>query len=186
MPKAVKPQPLTTTDDILNQNSILWLTGEINTDNITEVCKAILARQYDKTRTDPIRLFINSVGGDLTDAFGLIDLMRSSSVEIHTYAIGQVLSSAFLIFISGKRGHRYIGQNATCMIHQFHNTVEGKYHELMAKKKDLDLTNEKMINVLLHGGSFNKEFIQNNFMNHEDYYFSIEEMIDYGFADVIF
>jgi len=78
------------------------IAGEIDSESI-----ALAMRWMIYENTSPIQktltLYINSVGGDLFDGLGLIDLMRSSKHVIRTVGVGNVMSTAFLIFCSGTK-----------------------------------------------------------------------------------
>lgn len=63
----------------------------------------------------PIRLYINSPGGDQTEGFALIDAIALSKTPVHTVNIGQWCSMAFLIGIAGHR--RFSFPRATFLLH---------------------------------------------------------------------
>ncbi len=63
----------------------------------------------------PIRLYINSPGGDLIEGMALISVMKLSKTPITTINIGQWCSMAFLIGITGDR--RLSLPNATFLMH---------------------------------------------------------------------
>ena len=69
--------------DIVNQrlldNSIHFLTGEIEEDNINRAMQWIVYENLEADDDRMLTLYINSVGGNLTDAFALIDLMKQST-----------------------------------------------------------------------------------------------------------
>ena len=68
--------------DIVNQrlldNSIHFLTGEINEENINRAMQWIVYENLDQNEDRMLTLYVNSIGGNLTDAFALIDLMKQS------------------------------------------------------------------------------------------------------------
>ena len=51
----------------------------------------------------PIRLYINSPGGDLIEGFAIVSAIQSSKTPIKTINVGQWSSTAFLIGIAGHR-----------------------------------------------------------------------------------
>ncbi len=86
------------------------LNGEIDADNIAGAIRWLIYENASDEEKE-LTLYINSTGGLLNDAFGLIDMMRNSKHTIKTVGLGNVMSSAFLIFAAGTRGHRYIAKN---------------------------------------------------------------------------
>lgn len=64
----------------------------------------------------PIKLYINSNGGDVYSGYGLISAITSSHTPIHTINQGTCASMAFLIFISGDK--RYSMGNSMFLMHE--------------------------------------------------------------------
>lgn len=64
----------------------------------------------------PIKLYINSNGGDVYSGYGLISAITSSHTPIHTINQGTCASMAFLIFISGDK--RYSMENSMFLMHE--------------------------------------------------------------------
>jgi len=92
------------------------LYGEISEDNISECIKWIVYENLDTSKQKILTLYINSTGGNLYDAFALIDVMRSSTHQIRTIGIGAVMSAAFLIFAAGHQGERYAARNTSYIV----------------------------------------------------------------------
>ena len=132
----------------LLENSTFYLYGEIDEDSVAKVIKWILYENFQYKDTKTLTLYINSTGGNLYDAFALIDVIRNSHHVIRTVAVGSVMSAAFLIFATGDKGERYAAVNASFMCHQFTETTEGKYHDIKATMKENESCNLKMINIL--------------------------------------
>lgn len=77
-----------------------------------------------KYKPEPIKLMINTFGGEVYEAFALIDLINKSITPIHTYGIGSVMSSGLPILLAGKR--RFAYKLCTFMYHEVATTYEGK------------------------------------------------------------
>ena len=123
-------------DVSLFDNDIHYLNGELSEENISKCIKWILAANLQKKPKRTLKLYINTVGGDLYETFGLIDVMRDSYHHISTIGIGAVMSAGVLIFASGKHGERYIGKNAGIMNHQHSDSIEAKMHDMKAQMKE--------------------------------------------------
>ena len=54
------------------------------------------AKEKDFKRT-PIKIYINSNGGEIDDMWSLIDIMLNSKTPIYTYCTGYAMSAGFLI-----------------------------------------------------------------------------------------
>ncbi len=169
----------------LLENSIHYLDGEIDEDSIGAVVKWILYENLDATKTKTLTLYINSTGGDLYQAFALIDIMRSSPHVIRTVAIGSCMSAAFLIFACGDKKERYASQNASFMCHQFTESMDSKYHDLKATMKENDLCNQRMIDILKDVTGLAPSRIRSKLLPASDVYLSAQEVVDFGVADQV-
>jgi ATP-dependent Clp protease protease subunit len=169
----------------LLENHIHFLYGDIEESNTMD---AMFWITYENLQPGdyPLTLYINSDGGSLQDAFALIDVMRKSNKPVHTIGLGSVCSSAFLIFASGTKGHRYISPTASIMCHQYTDSSTGKYHDIKATAKEYDLANTRMVNLLKECTELNTTTIKKKLLPPSDAYFSAEELIELGVADHIF
>ena len=130
----------------LQKNGIYVFMDEVNQASIKPVIEWILYENYVvKNKKRELLLMICSEGGELPSAFALIDTMNNSSVPIKTVGLGEISSCGLLIFMSGTPGRRVITPNTSILSHQFSGYSEGKNHELMATIKDIDLTQQRMI-----------------------------------------
>jgi len=168
----------------LFEKKIHFLCGEIDQENVTQAIKWIIFENNlpDKNH---LTLFVNSRGGNVSDAFALIDIMKLSKKPIATIGIGNIMSSAFLIFISGNKGQRYIAKNTSVMCHQYYDELGGKHHDLKASIKELDYTNERMMKIIVESSGLTPSFVKKNILTPSDIYLSAEEMLEMGFSDHI-
>ena len=75
-------------DDMLLENRIVFLIGEINYARAAEVIMKILYLDNQKRNTE-ISLYVNSPGGSVDDTMAIYDTMRFVSSPIATYCIGR-------------------------------------------------------------------------------------------------
>ena len=132
----------------LLDNSVFFLTGDIEEENITKCIKWITYENLGTKADKVLTLYINSSGGDLYQAFALIDVIQTSKYSVRTIGLGSIMSAAFLIFAAGSSGERYIGKNTGIMCHQFSDSQEGKYHDIKAQAKENELCNSRMVEIL--------------------------------------
>ncbi len=170
----------------LLENSVHFLTGEINQENITECIRWIVYENLGIKTAKVLTLYIDSTGGDLYEAFALIDIMRTSEHPIRVIGLGSVMSAAFLVFASGTQGERYAGKNTSFMCHQFSETSDGhKYHDLKATMKESDNCNQRMISVLKEATGFAVSKVKSKFLPASDVYMTAEEAVALNIADHI-
>lgn len=183
-----KFQPATIYDEIdwtIHNSGSYYLTGDIDEHSITPVIKWILAENMLQ-RHKQLNLFINSLGGDLYQAFGLIDVMKSSRIPVCTSGIGSLMSAAFLIFISGNKGQRVITKNTSVMSHQFSTYYEGKEHDVKASEKETRYIKQRMLDVIKESCTMDERMIKRKLLPPSDVWLSAEECVELGVADKIF
>jgi ATP-dependent Clp protease protease subunit len=169
----------------LLDNHVHFLYGDIEEENIM---KAIQWITYENLMPGdyPLTLYVNSMGGSLTDAFALIDVMRTSSKPVITIGLGSVISAAFMIFAAGTNGNRIISKNASIMCHQFSSGMDGKYHDIKAISKENELTNKRMIDMLQEFTGLPPRTIKSKLLPPSDVWLTPIELVKLGVADSIF
>ena len=107
--------------DASNRN--LYIMGDINADTGVAVENMIrfynqADKQFNITKEDrnPIKIWINSYGGDLQAALTTCDAIHLSETPIYTINQGQAASAAALIFLAGHK--RIAFPKSYLMIHE--------------------------------------------------------------------
>lgn len=170
----------------LQEHGIYVFMDPVNSETIKPVIEWILHENYvSKHKKQELVLMINSEGGNLTDAFALIDVMNDSRVPIKTVGLGQISSSGLLIFISGAPGRRWITPNTSILSHQFSWQNEGKVHELFATVRELELTHKRMINHYKKYTGADDEIIREYLLPAQDRWLSAEEALKLNVCDKV-
>ena len=160
-----------------------YLSGDIDEYNVNETIKWIIYENLIPEDGKILTIMINSYGGELSQAFALIDMMKNSKYPIRTIGIGAVMSAAFLIFASGKKGERFISRNASIMCHQYSTNAEGKHHDMKAYEKEMKLTDERMLSILKQSTNLSLKTIRAKLLPESDVWMDAQELIDLGIAD---
>jgi ATP-dependent protease ClpP protease subunit len=100
--------------------------------------------------------------------------------------MGNLMSSAFMIFTAGAKGRRAIARNTSIMIHQFASDYTGKYHDMRAYVEEIDSINKRMIVELSRTSGLTEEYVQTKLLNPSDVWLTAEQLVELGFADIIF
>lgn len=167
------------------QNRINFLTGEITEENVGKIIQWIIYENTTDETPKTLTLYINSEGGDLYQAFALIDMMNASKHTIRTIGVGNIMSAAFLIFASGTKKERYISKNTGSMCHQYSGEIEGKHHDIIARMKESELCNKRMLCILQEATGLESRVIKSKLLNSTDVWLDSEEMVSFGLADHI-
>lgn len=119
-------KPLSMPRNILISNEIDSACVKAIVDKIMDINydDDLKENDYKDWVREPIRLFINSNGGNAYDALALFDIIKQSKTPVHTIAIGWCMSAGLWIFMAGQE--RYVGEHATLMFHDVAGWVSDK------------------------------------------------------------
>jgi ATP-dependent Clp protease protease subunit len=175
-----------TPGQLLQENGMFVLMGEINYDSIKPVVEWVLHENFvSKKRRKELLLTICSEGGSVECAFALIDVMRSSQIPIKTVGLGQIASAGLLIFLAGNRGRRVLTPNTSILSHQFSWGSDGKAHELFATIKEFELCQSRMIKHYQETTGLDEAIIKQTLLPPHDVWLTAEEALSYNICDVI-
>lgn len=163
-----------------------FLVGEISYENVNRAVQWILYENVLHDTTKYLTLYINSSGGDLYNAFALIDIMLTSNIPVHTVGLGNIMSAAALIFACGAKGHRYIAKHTGIMLHQFSSSLEGKEHELLSSMKELNFCQQRVSELLIRQCGMSKKILKEKLLSPSDMWITSDDAIKYRLADAIF
>lgn len=165
---------------------IYYLADEFTTSTARDVVTWIMDSNLQASKKPPhLTLMISSYGGDLSAAFAIIDVMRGSSIPVHTVGLGVIASAGLLTFISGTKGHRVITPNTSILSHQWSWGQVGKEHELIATMREFELTTTRMINHYRKCTGLTEKVIRERLLPPQDVWLSPEEAKRYKLCDAI-
>ncbi len=184
MDEIIKP---TNTQSLNNE---FYFYNEINVESVFTLNKFLSDTQkqcmfqkiqFDLPKPPPIKIYINSDGGEIFSAFTSVDRIKSSKVPVNTYVEGIVASAASLISISGHK--RFINKNAVMLVHQLRSWCGGTHENIKDEAKNLELLSDKIKKIYLENTKFKEKDLEE--MLKHDIYLSAEECLKYGLVDVI-
>jgi ATP-dependent Clp protease protease subunit len=171
-----------TIDDMLLDNRIIFLIGEISYGRAAEVIMKLLYLENQK-RNSEINLYVNSPGGSVDDTMAIYDTMRFITSPISTFCIGRAQSGGAVILAAGTKGKRFALPHAKIMLHQPWGGVTGQAADIKIQAEEI-IKSRKMINEILskHCGQ-SIEKIQSE--TERDRYMSAQEALQYGLIDEV-
>ena len=171
-----------TIDELLLENRVIFLVGEINYSSATRVIMQMLHLQNQKKDAD-INLYINSPGGGVDDTLAIYDTMNFLNCSIATYCIGRAMSGGALVLAAGAPGKRHILPHAKVMIHQPYGGVTGQASDVKIQAEEI-LRSKQALNEILakHTGKSVEQVAEDC---ERDRYFSAQEAKDYGLVDEV-
>jgi len=167
-------------DDMLLENRIVFLIGEISYARAAEVIMKILYLDNLK-RNSEISLYINSPGGTVDDTMAIYDTIQFVSSPIATYCIGRAQSGGAVILAAGTKGKRFALPHAKVMLHQPWGGVTGQAADIKIQAEEI-LKAKAMINEILskHTGQPTERIAAET---ERDRYMTAEEAKTYGLID---
>ena len=148
----------------------LYLPKQVDQASMNELTKGILEiNESDKHLSklysvynleytpSPIKIFIDSYGGQVYQCFGLIGVMESSDTPVHTIVTGAAMSCGFIILINGHK--RFAYNHATPLYHQVSTGFledmtlrltkisKKKLNDILKNKKDWYMTSESALEL---------------------------------------
>lgn len=167
------------------QDRALWIEGEIG-DGLFELSKMII--RYNKEDKDipveerkPIKIFINSPGGDLDSTLAFIGLMNISKTPIWTIDACWAYSAAGLILMAGHK--RYALPNTECLIHSGSGQLGGSYEQTTEQMKNYKYLVDKMRDFILSKTKIDQKLFKKN--SQKDWYIYDDDMLELGIVDEI-
>jgi ATP-dependent Clp protease, protease subunit len=167
-------------DDMLLENRIIFLIGEINYARATEVIMKMLYLDNLKKGRE-ISLYINSPGGSVDDTLAIYDTMRFVGSPIATFCIGRAQSGGAVVLAAGTKGSRFALPHAKIMLHQPWGGVTGQASDIKIQAEEI-LKAKQTISRLLaqHTGQPVEKIILET---ERDRYMTAEEAKAYGLID---
>ncbi len=171
-----------TIDDMLLENRIIFMIGEISYRMATEVIMKLLYLDNLKQGVD-ISLYINSPGGGVDDTMAIYDTMRFINSSVSTYCIGKAQSGAAIILAAGTEGKRHSLPHAKIMLHQPWGGVTGQASDIKIQAEEI-LKAKQMLNEILakHTGLTPEQIAEET---ERDKYMTAEEALKYGLIDEV-
>jgi ATP-dependent Clp protease, protease subunit len=171
-----------TLGDLLLENRVIFLQGEIYDGNANELVMKLLYLQSENRRKD-IHFYINSPGGSVTSTMAIYDTMQMISCPVATYCVGLAASGGAVLLAGGEKGKRYALRHAKIMIHQPHGGVGGQVSDIEIQANEILKTRADLNAILAeHTGKSIDEIAK---ACDRDYYMTADEAKTFGVVDDI-
>lgn len=171
-----------TLGDLLLENRVIFLQGEIFDGNANELVMKLLYLQSENRRKD-IHFYINSPGGSVSATLAIYDTMQMISPPVATYCVGLAASGGAVLLAGGAKSKRFALRHAKVMIHQPHGGVGGQVSDIEIQANEILRTRVALNEILAqHSGKTVEEIAK---ACDRDYYMTSEEAKAFGIVDDI-
>jgi ATP-dependent Clp protease, protease subunit len=171
-----------TIDELLLENRIVFLVGEINQASAARVMMQMLYLENQK-KGQEINFYINSPGGAVDDTLAVYDTMRFLTSPVATYCIGRAYSGAAVLLTAGTKGKRFILPHAKVMTHQPYGGVYGQTEDIRIQAEQIIKSKNELTRILSKHTGQDVEQVRKD--SERDKYFSADEAKAYGLVDEV-
>ncbi|MDR1388846.1 MAG: ATP-dependent Clp protease proteolytic subunit [Treponema sp.] len=160
---------------MLKTRTIL-LSGEVDKDLAEKTIKQLLLLETESD--EPIRLFIDSPGGDADAGFAIFDMIRFVKPPVWTVGMGLVASAAAIIQLASPRERRVGLPNSHYLIHQPLSGIRGVATDIEIHARELEKLRGKINALIADETGITLEQVEKD--TDRDFWMNAEEAVKYG------
>lgn len=132
-------------------------------------------------KREPIKIFIDSSGGDVMGTLTIIDAIKNSKTPVWTINIGQAYSGGFFVFITGHKRLSY--ENASFLFHEGSTGGQGDANKFNNWADFYKRVLKKIKGIVLKYTKISEEEYEKHAK--DDWWLFADEAINYGICDEI-
>ncbi len=160
---------------ILKTRNIL-LSGDINKTLAERVIRQLILLEAESA--EPIRVFIDSPGGDADAGYAIFDMMRFVKPQVMTIGMGLVASAGAIILLAAPKERRVGLPNSHYLIHQPLSGMRGVATEIEIHARELDRLRRRINKLIAEETGQPLEKVEKD--TDRDYWMGAEEAQGYG------
>jgi ATP-dependent Clp protease protease subunit len=165
---------------MLKTRTIL-LSGEIRKELAERTIRQLLL--LEDMGDDPIRIFIDSPGGDADAGYAIFDMIRFVKPEVWTIGMGLVASAAAIIQLAAPKERRVGLPNSHYLIHQPLSGIRGVATDIEIHAKEMDKLREKINRLVADETGKPVEQIAKD--TDRDFWMNASEAVKYGLINKV-
>lgn len=167
---------------LLLKERIIMLGTPIN-DQIANLIVAQLLFLAREDSTKPIRMYINSPGGQVYAGMAIYDTMQQVECPVSTVAVGFTASFGTVLLTAGAKGMRYALPNATIHMHQPLGGAQGQASDIAIQAQEILRLRTTLNGVLSkHTGQTVEKIAEDT---DRDIYMTAQQAMEYGLVDAV-
>lgn len=157
------------------------LSGEINKELAEKIARQLLILEADSD--EPIRLFIDSPGGDADAGYAIFDMIRFINAPVITIGMGLIASAASIVLLAAPKERRFGMPNSRYLIHQPMSGMQGVTTEIEIHAQELEKMRVKINEMIASETGKSVEDVAKD--TDRDYWLDAEEAKKYGLISKI-
>lgn len=165
---------------LLLKERIVMLGTDVNEQSSNLVIAQLLFLDSQDAER-PIKLYIQSPGGEVYAGLGIYDTMQETSAPVSTTAVGQTASFGTVLLAAGEKGLRNALPNATIHMHQPLGGMQGQVSDMVIRVNEFTRLKKKIIGVFTHHTGQDADTIERDL--DRDIFLDPQQAIEYGLID---
>lgn len=160
---------------LLKTRNIL-LSGQIDKMLAERVIRQLLL--LEEAGDEPIRVFIDSPGGDADAGYAIFDMMRFVKPDLYTIGMGLVASAGALVLLAAPKERRIGLPNSHYLIHQPLSGIRGVATEIEIHARELEKLRIKINQLIAEETGNTLKKVEKD--TDRDFWMNAEEAKEYG------
>ena len=178
LPNVNLPDPLV--EKFMKTRQIL-LSGEVNKELAEKIVSQLLVLEADSS--EPVRVFIDSPGGDVDAGFAIFDMIRFVNMPVYLIGMGLVASAAALILLAVPKERRIALPNSRYLIHQPLSGMKGVATDIEIHAEEIEKLRAKLNELIAEETGKPVDVVMAD--TDRDYWINAEEARGYGLVSKI-
>jgi ATP-dependent Clp protease protease subunit len=154
----------------------VMVSGEINKQLAERVIRSLILLEEESP--DPIKVYIDSPGGDADAGYAIFDMMRFVKPPITMIGMGLVASAAAIIILAAPRERRVGLPNSHYLIHQPMSGTRGVATEIEIHAKEIEKLRARINRLIAEETGQEMDKVEKD--TDRDYWMNAEEAVAYG------
>ncbi len=165
---------------MLKTRTIL-LSGEINKNLAERVVRQLLL--LEDASDEPIRIFIDSPGGDADAGYAIVDMIRFVKPEVFAIGMGLVASAGALILLGAPKKQRLGLPNSHYLIHQPLSGMRGVATDIEIHAREIEKMRVRINQLISDETGKPMEQVEKD--TDRDFWMGAEEAVEYGLLSAV-
>lgn len=159
----------------------ILLSGEINKALAEKIIRQLLVLEADSE--EPIKVFIDSPGGDADAGYAIFDMIRFIKAPVFTIGMGLVASAGAIILLAAPKANRFALPNSHYLIHQPLSGIKGVATEIEIHAQELEKMRVKINEMISKETGLAVEKVSKD--TDRDFWMNAEEATTYGLVSKV-
>ncbi len=167
-------------EKMLRTRTIL-LSGEVNKPLAERVVRQLVL--LEDAGDEPIKVFIDSPGGDVDAGYAILDMMRFVKPDVYTIGMGLVASAGALILLASPKDHRFGLPNSHYLIHQPLSGMRGVATDIEIHAREIERMRGRVNRLISEETGQSYEQVEKD--TDRDFWMNSDEAKEYGLVSRI-